>query len=54
MHSGTANSGHYWSYINTNRGEQSQQDNLLNTATDKDPWMEFNDDRVTNWNFNQQ
>ena len=26
VHSGTANAGHYWSYINTNRGTDEKED----------------------------
>lgn len=51
VHSGTANAGHYWSYINTKRG----QDELDGAEpewelTEKDPWMEFNDSRVSDYN----
>lgn len=50
VHSGTANAGHYWSYINTNRGtDEKENDGGEWIQTDKDPWMEFNDSRVTDW-----
>ena len=47
VHSGTANAGHYWSYINTNRGGDEQEDKV-------DSWMEFNDSRVTDWKFSAE
>jgi hypothetical protein len=54
VHSGSANGGHYWSYINTERynaeGENDQQW-LKNTS--QEPWMEFNDSRVFDWNFSK-
>jgi ubiquitin carboxyl-terminal hydrolase 9/24 len=53
-HSGSANSGHYWSYINTLRGvdEPDENDpNWANTAQDK--WMEFNDSTVRDFNFDR-
>lgn len=50
VHSGTANAGHYWSYINTNRGiDECDDPNWIKTETQ--PWMEFNDSRVTEWDF---
>jgi len=50
VHSGTANAGHYWSYINTNRGiDEKENDGGEWISTDKDPWMEFNDSRVSDW-----
>jgi len=51
VHSGTANMGHYWSYINTNRGHDEAEGDMQWIRTDLDPWMEFNDSRVTNFNF---
>ncbi len=52
MHSGTANSGHYWSYINTRRGHAEPDSDDPNWAkTENDPWMEFNDSTVSNFNF---
>ena len=52
VHSGTANAGHYWSYINTNRGLDEDKDpNWMHTEAD--PWMEFNDSRVSDWEFSE-
>jgi hypothetical protein len=48
VHSGTANAGHYWSYINTNRGYDDSDDPNWH-KTEKDPWMEFNDSSVSDW-----
>jgi ubiquitin carboxyl-terminal hydrolase 34 len=55
MHSGTANAGHYWSYINLIRGLQEKNINDLTWGdTSKDPWMEFNDSTVSNWNYKEK
>jgi len=53
VHSGTANAGHYWSYINTNRGtdEKEGEENDSWIKTEQDPWMEYNDSRVSDWEF---
>ena len=52
VHSGTANAGHYWSYINTKRGYNEPDENDPNwTKTETDPWMEFNDSSVREFNF---
>lgn len=52
VHSGTANAGHYWSYINTNRGVDEDKDpNWMRTEADL--WMEYNDSRVSDWEFNE-
>jgi ubiquitin carboxyl-terminal hydrolase 34 len=49
IHSGTANAGHYWSYINTERasGEGLAEEEWMRTA--EEPWCEFNDSRVSDW-----
>ena len=39
VHTGTAESGHYYSYINTNRGDPSKR-------KEKDKWLEFNDSHI--------
>ena len=52
VHSGSANAGHYWSYINTARGmEEKSSDDPKWTETDKEPWMEFNDSTVKDYKF---
>ena len=45
--------GHYWSYINTNRGTEPKEGDSQWRRTDLDPWMEFNDSRVTHFDFNK-
>ena len=49
IHSGNANRGHYYSYINTKDGSQ-----LPNNKKTKEKWLEFNDWTVKNWNITQQ
>lgn len=52
VHSGTANAGHYWSYINTHRGFLEPEDDDPNwSKTENDVWMEFNDSTVRDFNF---
>ena len=53
VHSGSADGGHYWSYINTNRGGVNQEEQQGWRDTVNDPWMEFNDHRVTECNFGE-
>jgi len=53
VHSGTANMGHYWSYINTNRGNDDKDGDAHWNRTEQDPWMEFNDSRVSDWEFKE-
>mmetsp|Transcript_18346 Transcript_18346/g.24530 ORF Transcript_18346/g.24530 Transcript_18346/m.24530 type:complete len:320 (+) Transcript_18346:2495-3454(+) len=53
VHSGTANAGHYWSYINTNRGTDEKEGDNAWIKTEADPWMEFNDSRVSDWDFKE-
>ena len=51
-HSGSANAGHYWSYINTRRGiDEPQGGDPTWLHTEKEPWMEFNDSRVSDFEF---
>ncbi len=53
MHSGTANAGHYWSYINTKRGSLEDENDPNWGATESDPWMEFNDSTVKDFSFDK-
>ena len=53
MHSGTADAGHYWSYINTNRGTDEEENDPTWMQTENDPWMEFNDSHVSDYKFEQ-
>ncbi len=49
VHNGNAEGGHYYSYINTNRGENEGAEGYLNTESD--PWLEFNDTVVKEFDF---
>lgn len=51
VHQGKANTGHYWSYINTKRATKESDDELTKSNTESDPWMEFNDSQVTSWDY---
>jgi ubiquitin carboxyl-terminal hydrolase 9/24 len=52
VHSGSANAGHYWSYINTKRGfDEPEETDPKWELTETDPWMEFNDSTVREFNF---
>ncbi len=53
MHSGTANAGHYWSYINTKRGHLEDPSSESWPETEKDSWMEFNDSTVREFSFDK-
>lgn len=54
VHSGTANAGHYWSYINTKRGySEPSEDDPNWSKTESDPWMEFNDSTVREFNLDK-
>lgn len=47
VHSGSANAGHYWSYINTKRGfEEHPGEDQRWEDTEADQWMEYNDSTV--------
>jgi len=46
MHIGNAEGGHYYSYINTNRGKTANE-----TCTTKDKWLEFNDSIISPFVF---
>ena len=53
VHSGSAQAGHYWSYINT---ERQPPENEMDTAwleTENDPWQEYNDSMVADWKFSK-
>lgn len=53
VHSGTANAGHYWSYINTNRGTDEKEGDNSWIKPEADQWMEYNDSRVSDWEFKE-
>jgi ubiquitin carboxyl-terminal hydrolase 34 len=50
VHMGTADAGHYLSYINISRGEKDEE-NPEWLLTEKDKWLEFNDSSVRQYNF---
>lgn len=52
IHMGTADAGHYYSLINTDRmsGDSNEQEQEW-VRTENDKWMEFNDSHVKNWDF---
>ena len=49
VHNGNASSGHYYSYINTNRTPCEDSENYLKTENDR--WVEFNDSTVREFDF---
>lgn len=52
VHSGSANAGHYWSYINTVRGlEEKDTSDPAWFETENEQWMEFNDSTVREYKF---
>ena len=54
VHSGSANAGHYWSYINTKRGcDEPDESDPKWQQTETDPWMEYNDSIVREFNFDK-
>jgi ubiquitin carboxyl-terminal hydrolase 34 len=46
VHIGTADTGHYYSYINTNRKRHREDNEKDLFSSDKDLWLEFNDSRI--------
>ena len=52
IHVGTADAGHYYSLINTERFQKAEEDEEWGD-TSSDKWMEFNDSRVSNYNFEE-
>jgi hypothetical protein len=43
--------GHYWSYCNTERGNAEGENSREWMQTTEDPWQEFNDMSVSDWNI---
>jgi len=50
IHVGTADAGHYYSYINTDRFSKDESNEEWG-ETHNDKWMEFNDSVVSDYNF---
>lgn len=48
VHMGTADAGHYISYININRGVKNEESPEW-LQTEKDKWLEFNDSNVKDY-----
>jgi len=48
VHMGTADAGHYLSYINISRGEKDEE-NPEWLLTEKEKWLEFNDSAVRSY-----
>jgi hypothetical protein len=51
IHVGTADAGHYYSLINTDRFRKGNESEEEWFDTGKDKWMEFNDSHVRDYNF---
>jgi len=51
IHVGTADAGHYYSLINTDRFCKTNEHDEEWLDTSKDKWMEFNDSHVRDYNF---
>jgi len=51
MHNGNAEAGHYYSYINTNRGKNEEDKDYLRPEIDH--WLEFNDSIISEFNFSK-
>ena len=49
VHSGNAESGHYYSFIDSNREESEGQADFM--SPEKDKWLEFNDSLVKDFDF---
>ncbi len=52
IHSGNANRGHYYSYINTKDGEQLFKQQQPDQKK-KEKWLEFNDWTVKTWDISE-
>jgi hypothetical protein len=51
VHNGNAESGHYYSYINTNRGQCENAEDYL--KPEQDTWLEFNDSIISQFSFSR-
>jgi ubiquitin carboxyl-terminal hydrolase 34 len=51
IHTGSANGGHYYSLVNTDRFTKTNEDEDEWLNTSKDPWMKFNDSKVSNYDY---
>ena len=53
VHIGTADAGHYYSLINTERFKSGNEDDPKWLATETEKWMEFNDSTVKPYDFEE-
>jgi len=54
VHSGSANAGHYWSYINTQKDKEAEGADTKDFAeNDAERWMEFNDSIVKDFSISK-
>ena len=52
IHRGTGQHGHYWSLINTKRGNDELDESKPEwVQTERDTWREFNDESVKYFSF---
>ena len=51
VHVGSADSGHYYSYINTNRDGKGNISNFLNETDEEENWLEFNDSSISKFDI---
>jgi len=51
VHNGNAESGHYYSFINSNRIENENQENYFLTENDK--WLSFDDSHISEFTFSK-
>jgi len=53
IHMGTADAGHYISYVNIERNSDSSVNTEQWLQTEKQQWLEFNDNQVKPFDFAQ-
>lgn len=53
IHMGVAEAGHYMSYINVDRNQDSKENTQEWLKTESQQWLEFNDTQVKPFDFSQ-